>query len=111
MKGLADMIANLFIPCLTISQIVKSFNIKEYELWLPILIYCIICVLVGYIIGIIINFVLRLKSEIKRLTLINLMFSNSTSLQLIYVESLSPVLVNMTGLSLESIINLSSDKI
>ena len=103
MKCLADMIANLFIPCLTISQIINSFNITEYQLWLPVLVYCIICIFVGYLTGLIISFILGLKNDIKKLTLINLMFSNSTSLQLIYVESLSPVLISVTGLSLESI--------
>jgi hypothetical protein len=41
MKGVAEICANLLIPSLIISEILKSFKISDYELWLPILIYCL----------------------------------------------------------------------
>jgi predicted permease len=96
MKGIAEMTANFLIPCLSISEICKSFNISKYELWLPILIYCIFTVTIGYIIGEIICFFIRgIKQETRRLVLIVCMFSNSTSMQLIYVDSLGPILGRM----------------
>jgi hypothetical protein len=41
MKGVAEICANLLIPSLIVSEILKSFKISDYELWLPILIYCL----------------------------------------------------------------------
>jgi predicted permease len=96
------MTANLFIPCLTVTQIIKSFHIEEYDIWLPILVGCIACVASGYLIGVLLNLLCNYKSEIKRLILINLMFSNSTSMQLIYTEALASILTQLTGESVES---------
>lgn len=96
MKGIAEMTANFLIPCLSVAEICKSFNISKYEIWLPILIYCIFSLGIGYLIGEIICFFFPLiKPEIRRLVLIACMFSNSTSMQLIYVDSLGSILGKM----------------
>ena len=92
------MIANLLIPCLSIAEIIKSFNIKEWDMWLPILIVVVLCVFTGWVIGTIVNLVIKSPKEIKNLTLVTFMFSNSTSSQLIYVESLADILTRITGM-------------
>ena len=48
-----------------------------------------VCVAVGYIVGFIISCCFCLKGEIHRLILVCCMFSNSTSMQLVYVDCLS----------------------
>jgi predicted permease len=100
MKGIAEMTANFLIPCLSVAEICKSFHISKYELWLPILIYCIFNLGIGYLIGEIICFFIRgIKPETRRLVLITCMFSNSTSMQLIYVDSLGAILGKMINSS------------
>ena len=37
---MAEITANLLIPCLSVSEVLKSFKIEEYSFWLPILICC-----------------------------------------------------------------------
>lgn len=41
MKGIAEMTANFLIPCLSISEICKSFHIDNFNLWVPIMCYVI----------------------------------------------------------------------
>jgi predicted permease len=102
MKGLAEVTANFLIPCLSVSEICKSFKIGDWEMWLPILIYCLLNVGLGYITGELISLCFRgIKSEVKRLVLIVCMFSNSTSMQLVYVESLAGILAKIIGTSPE----------
>jgi predicted permease len=96
MKGMAEMTANFLIPCLSIAEICKSFKIGHFEIWLPILIYCLFNVGIGYIIAEIICFFIKdIKPEIRKLIIIVCMFSNSTSMQLIYVESLSSLMARI----------------
>lgn len=96
MKGMAEMTANFLIPCLSIAEICKSFKIGHYEIWLPILIYCLFNVGIGYMIAEIICFFIKdIKPEIRRLVIIVCMFSNSTSMQLIYVDSLSSLMARI----------------
>lgn len=96
MKGIAEITANFLIPCLSISEICKSFRINNVSMWLPILIYCILNVSIGYIIGVLTCYFVKIKNpEIRRLILIVFMFSNSTSIQLIYIDSLGPLLARL----------------
>jgi predicted permease len=96
MKGIAEMTANFLIPCLSISEICKSFKIENFSMWAPILVYCLLNVFMGYLIGEIVCMIMKIsKGEIRRLVLIVCMFSNSTSMQLIYVDSLSSILGTM----------------
>lgn len=62
-------------------------------------IYNIVNVALGYLIGEIMCFIIPTKKEIRKLILIVCMFSNSTSIQLIYVDSLGSILSKMTGTS------------
>lgn len=92
------MTANFLIPCLSVAEICKSFHINNYDLWLPILIYCLFNVGVGYLIGeVVCSLNKDMSPEIRRLILISCMFSNSTSMQLIYIESLSGILAEMVN--------------
>jgi predicted permease len=92
------MTANLIIPCLSFAEIIKAFNIYEWDMWLPILIVVIICVSIGWGVGILVNLLIRPSREIRKLILITFMFSNSNSTQLTYVESLSDTLTKVSGL-------------
>jgi len=40
MNGVAEICANLLIPSLIFAEILKSFKISEYQIWLPIMVYC-----------------------------------------------------------------------
>ena len=41
MKAIAELCANLLIPSLIIAEILKSFDILDYQVWLPILVMCL----------------------------------------------------------------------
>ena len=100
MKGIAEMTANFLIPCLTVSEICKSFSINNISMWMPLVIYCLLNVFLGFIIGLAICIITRPRTaEIRRLILVTCMFNNSTSMQLIYVDSLGALLANMINVS------------
>jgi len=100
MKGIAEMTANFLIPCLSISEICKSFNINNLGMWIPIVFYCSLNVILGFTIGVVVCLITRPKSaEIRRLILVTCMFNNSTSMQLIYVETLGGLLAKMINVS------------
>jgi predicted permease len=100
MKGIAEMTANFLLPCLSISEICKSFNISNLGMWIPIVLYCFLNVILGFIIGVLVCLITRPKSaEVRRLILVTCMFNNSTSMQLIYVETLSGLLAKMINVS------------
>jgi predicted permease len=105
LKGISEITANILLPCLTLSDILKSFEITNYQLWLPILLCCLIIVFLGYITGYIFCFFLNISKDIKKLIIICFMFSNSTSYQLLYIHSLSEILAKMLGSTKERKMN------
>jgi|LauGreDrversion4_2_1035121.scaffolds.fasta_scaffold1138506_1 hypothetical protein len=63
----------------------------------------IVCVFVGFLVSVIIAKLFCFEEEMFRLTLICNMFSNSTSMQLVYVDCLSPIFAKYLNISVESI--------
>ena len=96
--GLGAIATNLVLPMLIFSYVLKSFQLSDASTWLIILFIVSLERGVGCAVGYIASRILNIKDEKKKIAMSVMMFPNTTSFQLLLIESMAPFLGNIRPL-------------
>jgi hypothetical protein len=77
---------------LIFSYVLKSFKVSDVSTWLTILLVVSLERGIGYVVGYIASLFMNIKEEKRNLSISVMMFPNTTSFQLLLIESMAPFL-------------------
>lgn len=98
-QGLNSIINVCLLPMLMFAQILKGFNILEFEVWLPVLGIVLIQVVIGVIMGYIISYITCSESNVKKFMITTLSFTQTKTLQLLVVDTFASAMESISTMS------------
>lgn len=99
MEGLTSLIDVCLLPMLMFVQILKGFDIMDFEMWAPVLGIILIQVAIGVILGYVISYITFSERNVLKFLITSLSFTQTKTLQLLLVDNLAGVLENISLMS------------